>query len=88
MSEHKTDHSNWTAEQKKLYWERRAKGLRGQTGYVQLHTTVQDDEGNDQRIPHSGAVSKSMRKFMGKRQAKRQQVRADKRQVKATSRGN
>lgn len=29
MSEHKTSHSNWTIDQKKLYWERRQKGLHG-----------------------------------------------------------
>ena len=36
---------------KKLYWERRERGLRGTTGYVKAHAVVKDEDGNDQRIP-------------------------------------
>lgn len=51
MSEHKTGTSNWTEEERKLYWERRQKGLRGQLGYVTVHRRTKDEEGNDQFVP-------------------------------------
>jgi hypothetical protein len=36
---------------KKLYWERRERGLTGTIGYVKAHAVVKDDEGNEHRIP-------------------------------------
>jgi hypothetical protein len=36
---------------KKLYWERRKKGVRGQIGYVKAHAVVKDEKGEEQRIP-------------------------------------
>lgn len=65
MSEHKTGKSNWTEEDKQLYWERRSKTvavqrpggriyqkpLRGQIGYANVYVTVKDEVGNDQRVP-------------------------------------
>lgn len=92
MSEHKTGHSNWTPEQKKLYQERRERGLRGTAGYVKMHSTVKDEEGKDQLIPRSGSAPRSMRSMLGRRQMERRQLKESKakkkREVKATSRGN
>lgn len=36
---------------KKLYWERRKKGLRGQTGFVNMHITVNDEKGVKKSVP-------------------------------------
>jgi len=51
MSEHKTNKSSWTDEQKQLYRERRNKGLRGQITEPNMHSTVKDEKGNNQRLP-------------------------------------
>ena len=55
MSEHKTNISNWTPAQKKLYRERRTKGLRGQAGYAIVVERVFDKKGKFvELIPVSG----------------------------------
>ncbi len=56
MSQHKTSLSNWTAEDKKLYRERREKGLRGQTGAVTVHRVVKDEKGEDTLVPLGNTV--------------------------------
>lgn len=36
---------------KTTYWERRKKGLRGQTGYAIVTETIKDEQGNQQIVP-------------------------------------
>lgn len=92
MSQHKTGLSNWMAEEKKLYRERREKGLRGQTGAVTVHQTIKDEKGNEERIPLGNKIGRRL-SWMGQIgntwQAARgpQQVHMQK-QRKASSRGD
>lgn len=65
MSAHKSNHSNWTEEQKKDYWERRKRNLSGTPGYANIHQIVKDEKGNDQIVPvgfMSGFVSSRLNK--------------------------
>jgi hypothetical protein len=73
MSEHKTGLSNWTAEDKKLYRDRRNEGLRGQ-----IESTL---------IQRTGSTL-SRRKYSERRANMRQQWRAYNRQLrKGSTRG-
>lgn len=56
MSQYKTSTSTWTAEDKKLYRERRDKGLRGQTGVVTVHRPVLTKDAGSQKIPLGNKV--------------------------------
>jgi hypothetical protein len=51
MSEHKSGKSTFD---KKLYKERRSKGLRGQIGYAIVVQRELDDKGNEVIVPVSG----------------------------------
>ena len=90
MSQHKTGVSNLTVEDKKLYRDRRDKGLRGHVGFVTVYRTVKDEKGDDQRVP-LGAMTGSQfsrGKHSESRHRARQQWRAfNKRQRKGSSRG-
>ncbi len=58
MSEHKTGLSNWTDKQRANYWDRREKGLRGQTGAATVHQTILTDKG-PQSIPLGNKIGGS-----------------------------
>jgi len=90
MSEHVTGLSNWTVEDKKLYQERRSKGLRGQVGAVTVHQPTKDEEGNLQRIPLGTKIGSmlSRGKSSDRRSYKRQQqLAAVRQQRKGSTRG-
>lgn len=55
MSEHKTG-SAWTPDQKKLYRERKEKGLSGTPEAVTVFRRVKDEQGNDQLQPIGNKV--------------------------------
>lgn len=78
MSEHKIGLSNWTTEAKKLYQERRNKGLRGQTGAVTVHQAVKSEDGSEQHIPLAEKMGSllSRGKQSDRRTYKREQGRA------------
>lgn len=58
MSEHKTGQSNWAAEDKKLYRERRNKGLRGQTQALSSYTKLSKNEKDEElKVPLGDKVS-------------------------------
>jgi hypothetical protein len=90
MSEHKTGLSNWTTEDKKLYTERRERGLRGQVGVVTVYRPIKDEQGNEQRVPLSSKVGSllSRGKSSNTRAYKREEGRAVVRQQrKGSTRG-
>ncbi|MDE2104883.1 MAG: hypothetical protein KGL39_47035 [Patescibacteria group bacterium] len=90
MSEHKSGVSNWTVEERKLYRDRRDKGLRGQTGAVTVFDIVKDEEGKDARVPLGDKISSylSRRKSDGRRAyARHPEPMVVKRQAKASGRG-
>nr|HET6905101.1 hypothetical protein [Ktedonobacteraceae bacterium] len=90
MSEHKTGLSNWTAEDKKLYRERRDKGLRGQIGVVTVHRPIKDEQGKEQRVPLGRTVGSllSRGKSSNTRAYKREQGRVVvKQQRRGSTRG-
>ena len=90
MSEHKTGLSSWTAEEKKLYRERREKGLRGQTGAVTVHQSVLTKDAGAQKIPLGNKLGAALSR--GKSDGQRAHARHPeptfvKTQRKATGRG-
>lgn len=90
MSQHKTGQSNWAAEDKKLYTERRNKGLRGQLGVATVHRPIKDEQGNEQHVPLGNRVSSllSRGKSSNTRAYKREEGRAVVRQQrKGSTRG-
>jgi len=90
MSEHKIDQSNWTAEDKKLYQERRQQHVRGQVSVITVHQAVTDEQGQVQRLPIGSKLGSrlSRAKQPSARAQKRMQWKAwRKEQRKANNRG-